>query len=334
MRLTQPQSSTATACPNIAFIKYWGDRDPQLRIPANSSISMNLEGLTTRTQVTFNPALKADQLNLNERTTTGTPLQRVSTFLDRIRKLAGLDCFADIESVNNFPTAAGIASSASAFASLALAASSAAGLKLSERELSRLARTGSGSACRSLPGGFVEWQAGEDHLSSFAFSIAPPNHWNLVDCIAVVSQEDKSTGSTEGHTLANTSPLQAARLADAPKRLEICRRAILERDFEAMAHISELDSNLMHAVMITSSPALIYWQPATLEIMLAVQAWRKSGIPVFFTIDAGPNVHVFCTSDTAAEIFRRLSLIGGVSKVFSCLPGGPTKLLGDHDFPR
>ncbi len=152
---------------------------------------------------------------------------------------------------------AGIASSASAFAALALAASAAAGLKLSEKDLSRLARRGSGSACRSIPGGFVEWQAGQDDDTSYAVSIAPPEHWALVDCIAIVSQEHKPTGSAEGQALAHTSLLQAARLADAPRRLEICRRAILDRDFAAFAEVVELDSNLMHAVMMTSSSPLV-----------------------------------------------------------------------------
>ena len=322
------RTTTAKASPNIAFIKYWGDRDSQLRIPANSSISMNLEALFTRTRVTFNPVLHADQLTLNGQPITGQALSRISTFLDRIRKIAQLDIFADVDSINNFPTAAGIASSASAFAALALAASSAAGLNLSERELSSLARTGSGSASRSLPGGFVEWQAGEDHSSSFAFSIASPDHWDLVDCIAITSQGRKPVGSTEGHSLANTSPLQPSRLADAPRRLEICRKAILERDFEAMANICELDSNLMHAVMITSSPSLIYWQPTTLEIMLAVQTWRKRGTPVFYTIDAGPNVHVLCTSSYVSEVTNKLSQIHSVRRVLTSAAGGPAQLLG------
>ncbi|MFU8773406.1 MAG: diphosphomevalonate decarboxylase, partial [Anaerolineales bacterium] len=165
-------SAKAKASPNIAFIKYWGDRDPGLRIPANSSISMNLADLFTITSVAFQADLKADHLILNTRTISGPGLARVRKFLDRVRSMAGIDWFARVNSENNFPIGAGIASSASAFASLALAASSAAGLDLSEAQLSSLARTGSGSACRSLPGGFVEWQAGEDHHSSYAFSIA------------------------------------------------------------------------------------------------------------------------------------------------------------------
>ncbi|MFU8773485.1 MAG: diphosphomevalonate/mevalonate 3,5-bisphosphate decarboxylase family protein, partial [Anaerolineales bacterium] len=211
---------------------------------------------------------------------------------------------------------------------LALAASSAAGLDLSEAQLSSLARTGSGSACRSLPAGFVEWQAGDDHHSSYAFSIAPPEHWDLVDCIAVVSQVSKSIGSTEGHALAKTSPLQTTRLEDTPRRLEICRQAILNRDFEALAYICELDSNMMHAVMMTSSPPLLYWQPGTVEIMQAVQTWRKEGLPVFYTIDAGPNVHVLCQASFTEKIARKLEQISSITKVLTSHPGGPAQLLG------
>jgi diphosphomevalonate decarboxylase len=320
-------SAIAKANPNIAFIKYWGDRDPILRIPANGSISMNLADLFTTTSVSFDPQLKADRLVLHKRAVSGSTLARVSAFLDRIRSLAVLEWFAHVESENNFPMGAGIASSASAFASLALAASSAAGLTLSERELSSLARSGSGSACRSLPGGFVEWQAGHDHHSSYACSIAPADHWHLVDCIAIVSQRRKSIGSTEGHALAKTSPLQHIRVQDAPRRLEICRKAVLERDFEALAQVCELDSNMMHAVMITSSPPLLYWHPATIEIMRAVQAWRKAGTPVFYTIDAGPNVHVLCPASHVEIIYDRLYHIAGVKKVLISHPGGPAQLL-------
>jgi len=165
-------TATAQAFPNIAFIKYWGNRDAHFRIPSNASISMNLGGLETRTQVTFDPALKNDQLTLNGKPQSGKSLERVSAVLDLVRQMAALQRFARVESNNNFPTGVGIASSASAFAALSLAASAAAGLALSEAELSRLARRGSGSACRSVPGGFVEWQAGEDDLTSYASSIA------------------------------------------------------------------------------------------------------------------------------------------------------------------
>jgi len=317
---------TAQSHPNIAFIKYWGDRNAALRLPSNGSISMNLDGLYTRTEVVFVPTLAQDQLVLNAHRITGPRLARVSAFLDRVRHMACMTLCARVSSQNNFPSGAGLASSASAFAALSLAASAAAGLQLSEKDLSRLARTGSGSACRSVPGGFVEWQAGESDADSFAYSIAPPDHWPLADCIAIVSQAHKFTGSTEGHARAHTSPLQAARQAEVPRLLAECRRAILERDFEALAVLTELDCHLMHAVMMTSSPPLLYWQPATLSIMQAAREWRKRGLPVCYTIDAGPNVHVICEAGAAAQVSAQLGEIPGVSQVRVAPPGGPARL--------
>ncbi|HEX6035675.1 MAG TPA: diphosphomevalonate decarboxylase, partial [Anaerolineales bacterium] len=233
-------TATAQAFANIAFIKYWGNRDNTLRLPSNGSISMNLDGLYTRTTVSFQPSLPFDELIINGHEVTGHGLDRISYILDIIRGMANIYDRAEVMSENNFPSGAGIASSASAFAALALAGSRAAGLNLSEPELSRLARRGSGSASRSIPGGFVEWQVGTNDEDCFAFAIAEPGHWDLVDCVAIVSAVHKKTGSTEGHSLAWTSPLQAGRVADAPRRLDICRKAILERDFDTFASIVEL----------------------------------------------------------------------------------------------
>lgn len=319
--------ATAIAHPNIAFIKYWGNRDENLRIPANGSISMNLAGLFTRTSVTFSPELKTDTLVLNGKPADPSALRRVSRFLDFIRGFAKTGWHAEVVSENNFPIGTGLASSAAAFAALSLAATAALGLTLTEQELSRIARLGSGSACRSIPGGFVEWQAGTCHEDSFAFSIAPATHWDLVDCIAVVSSGHKTTGSTEGHSLANTSPLQPARVADAPHRLEKVRRAILEREFATFAEVVEQDSTIMHAVMMTSTPPLFYWQPVSLEIMQKVSQWRAEGIPCCYTLDAGPNVHVITMSSSAPEVTSRLNSIPGVKQVLQATPGGPAQLV-------
>ncbi|HTX90111.1 MAG TPA: diphosphomevalonate decarboxylase [Anaerolineales bacterium] len=320
-------SATALAHPNIAFIKYWGNRDEVLRLPVNGSISMNLAGLDTRTSVSFDSFLTADDVTINGEISDGASLERVSKFLDEVRLLAGINHFARVVSANNFPAGAGIASSAAAFAALALAASRAAGLSLDESALSRLARHGSGSACRSIPAGFVEWKAGTQDHDSFAVSIAPAGHWNLVDCIAVLSSEHKSTGSTKGHALAGTSPLQAARVADAPRRLDLCRNAILQRDFTALAEVVELDSDMMHAVMMTSHPALFYWQAGTLTVMQAVREARSKGLPVCYTIDAGPNVHVITLSDQADGVVGFLREISPVKEVRMAPAGGPAKLL-------
>ncbi|MEW5940371.1 MAG: diphosphomevalonate decarboxylase [Chloroflexota bacterium] len=319
--------SAALAHPNIALIKYWGNRDNALRLPVNGSISMNLDGLFARTSVTFDSSLRADALTINGRDVSGKGLARVSFLLDLVRAAAHTRDSASVTSENNFPTGAGIASSAAAFAALALAASTAAGLNLTETQLSRLARRGSGSAARSIPGGFVEWQMGTGDEDSVAASIAPPQHWDLADCVAIVSAGHKKTGSTEGHALAGTSPLQAARVADAPRRLDLCRRAVLERDFEALAQIVELDSDMMHAVMMTSTPALHYWESASLTVMRAVRNWRAEGLQVCYTVDAGPNVHVLCQSGVQKEAEARLRNLPGVMDVLRARVGGPARLV-------
>ena len=292
---------------------------------------MNLDGLETRTTVTWDAdrRTKSDSFELNGYPATSRGLERVSAFLDLIRRMAGMNLRAAVVSKNNFPSAAGIASSASAFAALAMAASKAAGLDLEPAALSRLGRRGSGSACRSIPGGFVEWAIGTGEADSYAVSIAPPEHWDLVDCIAVISTEHKPTGSTEGHILAGTSPLQSARVDDTPRRLDICRQAILYCDFAAFAAIVEEDSNLMHAVMMTSHPPLFYWLPATLAVMQTVRAARVKGLPVCCTIDAGPNVHVITMGVAAEETAKMVSIIPGVREVRLAKVGGPARLVVD-----
>lgn len=320
--------ATAEALSNIAFIKYWGNRDQALRLPSNSSLSMNLAGLKTVTTVTFEPERSGDTLTLNGTPATGPALARVSRHLDLVRALAGLSAGARVVSDNTFPSGAGIASSASGFAALTLAATAAAGLDLDATTLSALARRGSGSASRSIPAGFTEWRKGDlvSGEDSFAVTIAPPDHWDLVDVIAVLSAAHKATGSTEGHGLADTSPFQTARVAGAPVRLEQCRAALLARDFTALADVVEEDAVAMHAVMMTSHPPLLYWEPLTVAIMHAVPRWRAEGLPVCFTIDAGPNVHCLTLSAHAAEVERRLTGLG-VSQTLSAAPGGAARLV-------
>jgi len=319
--------ATAIAHPNIAFIKYWGNKDEFLRIPLNSSLSMNLDNLFTRTQVEFDPRIHSDSLIINREQCYGPSFDRLSKFLDILREKSKKEIYAKVISENNFPTAAGIASSASAFAALTLAAVNALGLDLSEKELSQLARRGSGSASRSIPEGFVEWQAGNNDQDSFSFSIAPSSHWDLVDCITIVQSIPKRVSSTEGHRLANTSILQEIRVKDSNRRLEICKKAIINKDFEKFAQIIELDSNLMHAVMMTSQPPLFYWEPISLEIMCAVTDWRSQGIPVCYTIDAGPNIHVICTSGLAEKIKLDLLKIDGVIDVLLSGVGSGAQLV-------
>lgn len=318
--------ATALAHPNIAFIKYWGNQDDHLRLPANPSLSMNLAELFTVTSVAFDPNLPGDRLVINGAPAAGLALERVTALLDLVRARAGLNQPARIESANNFPMGSGIASSASAFAALSLAAAAAAGLDLDEAALSRLARRGSGSASRSIPGGYCEWQVGDD-LTSFAVSIAPAEFWDLRDIVVISSHEHKPVGSTGGHALAGTSPLQAARVAGVPERLRLCREALLARNLPALGAVIEEDAIIMHAVMMSGRPPLYYWNPTTIAVIQAVQEWRHTGLPVFFTIDAGPNVHLVCEADHAPIVAGLARRIPGVIDILASGPGGPARLV-------
>jgi diphosphomevalonate decarboxylase len=320
-------SATAVASPNIALIKYWGNRDLSLRLPSNGSISMTLGGLETHTTVTFDPDLTTDLITIDGHPAHNDSSQRVVQHLDLIRHKADISSYARVDSSSNFPAGVGVASSASAFAALSLAGCAAAGLELDQKALSILARKGSGSACRSVFGGFVEWIPGAKDEESFSKQLTPTDHWELTDLIAIISKDHKRVGSTSGHALAKTSPLQAARVADAPRRLEECRGALLLRDFPALARVVEQDSNLMHAVMITSNPPLMYWSPTTLKVMNAVITWREEGLDVCYTIDAGPNVHCLCTADAVAELEGRLALIPGILEIITCHPGRDARLI-------
>ena len=267
----------ARAHSNIAFIKYWGNRDHRLRLPANASLSMNLSELHTTTTVEWLPTSDADSLAINDAAASQAALDRVSAHLDVIRRRLGISAFARVSSTNNFPMGAGIASSASAFAALTLAAVAACRADMSERELSTLARMGSGSAARSVPSGFVEWHAGDSHETSYAETFVHREHWALRDVVAVVSRRHKRTGSSAGHREADSSILQSARVAGADQRLANVKAAIRSRDFAAFADTIEEDSNLMHAVMMTSKPPLFYWDPLSLQVMRAVREWRMMG---------------------------------------------------------
>jgi len=319
--------AAASAHPNIAFIKYWGNRDALLRLPLTGSLSMNLDGLETRTRVWFDADFSADSFSLGGVEQGEESLARVSAFLDRARELAGCGLWARVESENNFPTGAGIASSASAFAALALAASTALGLSLNEQQLSALARRGSGSACRSVPDGFAEWLPGSADADSYAVQVAPPEYWDLVDLIVVLRSEHKAIGSTEGHALAGTSPLNGLRVAGAPERLIECRQALLARDFARLARVVEADSHWMHAVMRTSTPPLFYWTAGTETVLWHVLDWRKRGRAVCATVDAGPNVHVITAGAEKNWVEARLRELPGVQQVLCARPGLGARLI-------
>jgi len=315
------QKATAIACANIAFIKYWGQRDVELNLPANSSLSMNLDKLTTITTVEFSPDYDADVIILDGREERGESRQRIVVHLDRVRAMARLQDKAKVVSENSFPVGAGLASSASGFAALSLAASRAAGLELSQRELSTLARFGSGSACRSIPGGFTEWTAGTCSEDSFAKQIASPEHWELRDVIAIVSRAHKRVGSTEGHVRAPTSHFYQARVASVVDRLARAKAALLEKDLASLGRLIEEDAISMHAVMMTSRPPIYYWLPSSMRLIHEVQSWRAGGLEVYFTFDAGPNAHLICQAADQAEVERRLESIEGVLEVIVSGPG-------------
>lgn len=323
----QNRRATAVSCANIALIKYWGNRDHVLRLPSNSSLSMNLAALTTTTTVEFRPDLAADEVTIDDVDARGSARERVVAHLDRIRALANCNTRACVVSHNNFPAGTGLASSASAFAALTVAACAAADLLLPADELSRLARRGSGSACRSVPGGFVLWDACDEDECSFGRMIAPADYWDLTDIVAVVESAHKAIGSTEGHQLADTSPLQSARVASTPARLERCQAALLSRDFPALAAVIEEDALVMHSVMMTSTPSLLYWRPATLTLIQAVRAWRASGLPVAFTIDAGPNVHCICPADVASQVESLVRSIPGVQNALASGVGDGSRII-------
>jgi diphosphomevalonate decarboxylase len=324
--------ATAIAHPNIAFVKYWGNTDPTLNLPANPSISMNLDSLNTTTTVAFLAELEDDDVIIDDTPASSAALQRVSEHLGRVRAQAGTELRARVISRSNFAAGTGLASSASAFAALSLAATAALGLALAEEPLSSLARLGSGSACRSIPAGFVEWTAGESHETSIARSIAPPDHWALRDCIAIISSTHKAVGSTEGKARAPSSPLYQPRIEGAAARAEACKSAILERDLQTLGEIAEAESVMMHAITMTSRPPIYYWTPDTLRVVRAAVDWRAQGLLVYHTEDAGPNVHCLCEEADAAEVTRRLEALPGVHHVCVARPGWSARLISDHLF--
>ncbi len=320
-----PGRATVRAGSNIAFIKYWGVADAAINLPLNNSISMTLADAYTTTTVHWHErsALAEDACTIDGRHVSGDAAARTGRHLDRLRAVAGVDWRAEVTSANNFPMASGIASSASGFAALTAAGCAAMGLALSPTAQSALARRGSGSASRSLFGGFVEWAQGHDDASSVAHQLFPADHWALRDIVVVVLGAAKAVSSEHGHTLAATSPLNAGRVAATTQALAEVRAAIAAKDIERLGPVIEADALAMHAVMMTGAPSLLYWQPATLELLHAVRRWRSTDkIPVYFTIDAGPNVHLICEAAAAADLEDRLHDFACVQKIIVSRPGG------------
>ncbi len=283
---------------------------------------MNLERLETITTVSLRENKSNHILEINGVLQEPGKIRRLDSFLSQAGMLFGFHGSLRIKSVNNFPMAAGIASSASAYAALAVAINDYYALQLSQKEMTTLARLGSGSACRSIPDGFVEWQKGNSHKTSFAFTIADKTHWDLYDCILVVSSDQKKISSTEGHERASTSPYQSTRIHDTQRRLDLCRTAIKHKDFEKLADTIELDSDMMHAVMMTSSPPIIYWQPASIAIMQEVRLLRHKGVACAYTMDAGPNVHIICPKDEVKIVENAFQDFPGIHQILIAKSGG------------
>lgn len=325
------RTATAVAPSNIALVKYWGKRDGALNLPAAGSLSMTLEGLTTRTTVTFGDP-GPDRLILGGQEIPPAKLGRMRRVLDAVRVLSGVEGAALVESANDFPTGAGLASSASGMAALAVAAAGAAGLDADTPTKSRLARLGSGSACRSLLGGFAEWLPGEraDGEDSYAVPVAPEDHWPLELLVAVVEEGPKPVSSGAGmESTAATSPYYPAWLASVPPDLEVARAALLARDFEALGRVAEASAVRMHASMMTADPMLLYWRPATLAVVEAVRFVRAVGRACFFTIDAGPNVKVVVPPGEGELMAKDLAAVPGVRRVIATRPGPGARLVTD-----
>ena len=310
--------ATAVAHPNVALIKYWGKRDSAKNLPAVGSLSLTLGGLHTRTTVRIDESIEQDQVLIN-----GQPdaraLPRVSRCLDLLRAEAGSSSRAIVESANDFPTGAGLASSASGYAALVKAAAGALELDAKPELLNEIARIGSGSAPRSLHGGIVllDFPDGlTDGADMRCETICPAADWPLTTVVAVTSRAVKDVGSTGGMELSReTSPYYVPWVESHPQDLQAGLAAVAARDFDAIADLAEHSCLKMHAVAMTTQPSLFYWSAATVECLLAVRQLRSEGIPVFFTIDAGPQLKAVCLPEAAAKVADVLQALPGVLEV-------------------
>ncbi|HLC77290.1 MAG TPA: diphosphomevalonate decarboxylase [archaeon] len=326
--------ATAIANANIALIKYWGKRNKDLILPFNSSISMTCDGLHSKTTVEFGYFDK-DTITINDEELKKDE-KDIMGHIDRIRNMAGIKERAKIVSESNFPVAAGLASSASGLAALSLAASKAAGLNLKDKELSILSRLGSGSASRSICEGFAEWHKGrhDDGSDSFAESIAPKAHWPEFRMLAcIVNEGKKPVGSRAGmaQTVA-TSPYYPGWLSSVEDDLNTMRNAIKKKDFTLVGSTAEHNALKMHATMITTKPSIIYWTPATMDVMQSIMRWREEGLEGYFTMDAGPQVKVLCLEKDQKEFERRLKEMECIFRTIVCKPGDGAKIVSDHLF--
>ncbi len=319
----RPMEARARACANIALAKYWGKADVRRNVPAVPSISMTLDQLVTETRVRFDRSLSSDLVRLDGRRATEAEAERVTIMLNRVRREARLPVKAHVSSHNHFPTAAGLASSASGFAALAGAASAAAGIPFNARQLSALARASSASAARSIYGGFVELPAGgHGDVDLAARQIAPPVHWNLRLVVGLTEPGKKKVGSTEGMERSRkTSPYYQAWLDQAPRWSRTIKRAIKERELDTLGAAMERSTLAFHCCAITSDPPIFYWAPATLAALATVRALRERGVSVWATMDAGPHVKALCGASDASRVRQALDRTQGVTRTWVAKPG-------------
>ena len=318
--------ATARAQPNIALIKYWGKRDTEQNLPAVGSISITLADLFTTMRVEFDDALRADALVVND-AENAAMLPRVSRCLDAV--VGGARAHAAITSKSNFPIAAGLASSASAFAALVVAADAAAQTNHSRESLTGLAGQASGSAARSIYGGFVELANQDDAIA--LTELCPAAGWPLSVVVAITATGPKAVGSTEAmETSRETSPFYARWVAQQQADLDDAREAIAAKDFARLAAVAEHNCLKMHSVMWASRPPMVYWNATTLECMDAVRQMQSEGVPVFFTIDAGPQLKAVCERSAVETVRQRLAATPGVEAVMVTGLGGGAGIIDDE----
>ncbi len=321
-------AAVARARANVALVKYWGKRQGEGHLPAVGSISLTLADLQATARV--GETGPGSRFRLNGAAVEGIPEARMAAFLDHVAAGAGVRTRLGAELEVDFPVGAGLASSAAIFCAVATAAASAVGLRRDRRTLSALARRGSGSACRSVHGGFVEWHRGErtDGEDSVAEPLLGEDRWDLGVAVAIVSQAAKACGSREAmERVARTSPLYPGWIEAQAEDLATARRAIAERDLEALGRLAEENCLRMHATCLAARPPILFLRPATWAVVEAVRDLRERGIAAYFTIDAGPQVKVLCRRSDLDGVAAALSRVPGVERVVRTGPGRGVEML-------
>lgn len=288
---------------NIALCKYWGKRNAELNLPTASSLSVSLSK-GTQTDISWHSG--KDQIFLNEQPLLSTdPFStRLSRFLDLFRP--GQDFGFVVRTSNDVPTKAGLASSASGFAAAVMALNDLFDWKLSNKNLSLLARLGSGSACRSIDRGFVLWKAGlrGDGLDSYAEKL--PLAWpELRLGILLVDSSEKAVGSKEGMLRTQeTSKLYPLWPRIVEEDIIEIQSVIQKRDFSSFGRIVESNAMTMHATMLSAWPPLCYWTDQTLSLLKLIWKCREEGLLVYASMDAGPNIKLFYLAKDQEKVVK------------------------------